>query len=84
MAITFISATKQGLTALEPQRQMGFSRYQTVFDLYNKIRVIVSKRDDEYSLEDMVTYDEANVSKLLTPIRNHLSAAEEEASRQYV
>ena len=63
---------------------MGFSRYQTVFDLYNKIRVIVSKRDDEYSLGDMVTYDEANVSKLLTPIRNHLSAAEEEASRQYV
>ncbi len=27
MAITFISATKQGFTALELQRQMGFTRY---------------------------------------------------------
>lgn len=63
MAITFISATKQGFSALELQRQMGFSRYQTVLDLYHKIRVIMGKRDDEYSLEDMVEYDEAFVTK---------------------
>ncbi len=63
MAITFISATKQGFSALELQRQMGISRYQTVLDLYHKIRVIMGKRDDEYSLEDMVEYDEAFVTK---------------------
>ena len=63
MAITFISATKQGFTALELKRQMGFSRYQTVLDLYHKIRVIMGKRDDEYKLEDMVEYDEAFVTK---------------------
>lgn len=33
MAITFISATKQGFTALELKWQMGFSRLQTVLDL---------------------------------------------------
>lgn len=63
MAITFISATKQGFSALELQRQMGFSRYQTVLDLYHKIRVVMGKRDDEYKLEDMVEYDEAYVTK---------------------
>lgn len=63
MAIIFISATKQGFSALELQRQMGFSRYQTVLDLYHKIRVIMGKRDDKYSLEDMVEYDEAFVTK---------------------
>lgn len=63
MAMTFISATKQGFTALELQRQMGFSRYQTVFDLCHKVRVIMGKRDNEYKLEDMVEYDEAYISK---------------------
>jgi len=63
MAITFISATKQGFTSLELQRQMGFTRYQTVFDLCHKIRVIMGKRDDEYKLEDMIEYDEAYVTK---------------------
>ncbi len=63
LAMTFISATKQGFSALELQRQMGFSRYQTVFDLYHKVRVIMGKRDDEYKLEDMVEYDEAYISK---------------------
>ena len=62
-AITFISATKQGFTSLELQRLMGFSRYQTVFDLYHKIRVIMGKRDNEYKLEDMIEYDEAYVTK---------------------
>lgn len=35
MAMTYISATKQGFSSLELQRKMGFSRYQTVFDLYH-------------------------------------------------
>jgi len=63
MAITFISATKQGFSALELKRQMSFTRYQTIFDLYHKIRIIMGKRDDEYKLEDMVEYDEAYISK---------------------
>jgi len=64
MAITFISATKQSFSALELQRQMGISRYQTVFDLYHKIRVIMGKRNDEYSLENMVEYDKGFVTKV--------------------
>lgn len=62
-AITFFTATKQGFSALELQRQMGFSRYQTVFDLCHKIRELMGKRDAEYRLEDMVEYDESYVTK---------------------
>jgi len=63
MAITFISANKQGFSALELQRQIGFSRYQTVLDHYHKISVIMGKRDDKYSLKDMIEYDKAFVTK---------------------
>ena len=52
----------QGFITLELERQMGFARYQSVFDLH-KIRVIVGKRDNESRLEDMVEYDEAYISK---------------------
>lgn len=63
LAITFISATKKGFSAKELQRQMGLKRYEPVFRLYHKIRVIMGKRDDFYKLEDMVEYDEAFVEK---------------------
>ena len=63
LAMTFFTATKQGFTALELKRQMGLSRYETVFNLCHKIRVLMGKRDDEYKLEDMVEYDEGYVTK---------------------
>lgn len=63
LAMTFISATKKGFSALELQRQMGHSRYATIFGLLHKIREIMGKRDGFYQLEDMVEYDEAFVGK---------------------
>ena len=63
MAITFISATKKGFSAAELQRQLGMKRYEPVFRLYHKLRVVMGKRDDRYRLEDMVEYDEAFVGK---------------------
>jgi hypothetical protein len=63
LAITFISATKKGFSAAELQRQLGFKRYEPVFRMYHKIRVVMGKRDNTYKLEDMVEYDEAFVGK---------------------
>ena len=63
LAMTLISATKKGFSTLELQRQMGHSRYETVFRLYHKIREVMGKRDNMYRLEDMVEYDEAFVSR---------------------
>lgn len=63
LAMTLVSATKKGFSCLELQRQMGHSRYETVFRLYHKLREAMGKRDSQYKLEDMVEYDEAFVSK---------------------
>ncbi len=63
LAITFISATKKGFSAAELQRQLGLKRYEPVFRMYHKIRVVMGKRDNIYRLEDMVEYDEAFVGK---------------------
>lgn len=63
LALTLISATKKGFSALELQRQMGHSRYETVFRLYHKVREVMGKRDGLYQLKDMVEYDEAFIGK---------------------
>jgi len=63
MALTFISATKQGFSTLEVKRQIGFTRYQTIFDLYHKVEVFMGKKDNTYKLEDMIEYDEGFVAK---------------------
>lgn len=63
MAINFITETKKGFSAIELQRQLGLKRYEPVFRMYHKIRVVMGKRDDRYVLEDMVEYDEAFVEK---------------------
>lgn len=63
LALTLISATKKGFSALELRRQMGHSRYETVFRLYHKVREVMGKRDSLYQLEEMVEYDEAFIGK---------------------
>lgn len=63
MAITFITATKKGFSAAELQRQLGMKRYEPVFRMYHKLRVVMGQRDERYRLEDMVEYDEAFVRK---------------------
>ena len=67
LALTLISATKKEFCALELQRQMGHSRYETVFRLYPKVRDIMGKRDSLYQFEDMVEYDEAFKGKATSP-----------------
>lgn len=63
MAITYITATKKGFSAAELQRLLGMKRYEPVFRMYHKLRVVMGKRDERYKLEDMVEYDEAFVGK---------------------
>ena len=73
LAMTFITATKKGFSATELQRQLGMKRYEPVFRMYHKLRVVMGKRDDRYRLEDMVEYDEAFVGKATKPkVKNNL------------
>jgi len=73
MAITYITATKKGFSAAELQRLLGMKRYEPVFRMYHKLRIVMGKRDDCYRLEDMVEYDEAFVGKSTkAKVRNKL------------
>lgn len=51
--------TKKGISASEMQRQVGHSRYKTIWAIMHRLRDIMGKRDDLYQLEDMVEFDEA-------------------------
>jgi len=58
LAILFMTATKKGVSACEMQRQLGYKRYMTMWSLMHRIRVLMGKRDDLYSLTGMIEFDE--------------------------
>lgn len=58
LAMAFMSFSKKGVSAKELQRQLDYSRYETVWKLMHKIRTAMGKRDDMYQLEDMIEMDE--------------------------
>lgn len=45
MAITYITANKKGFSAAELQRLLGMKRYEPVFRMYHKLRVVMGKRN---------------------------------------
>jgi hypothetical protein len=58
LAIAFMSFTKKGISAMELQRQLGHSRYDTIWSLMHRIRNAMGNRDALYTLEGMVEFDE--------------------------
>lgn len=71
LAMTFITATKKGFSAAELQRDLMMKCYEPVIRMYHKLRKVMGKRNDRYTLEDMVEYDEALVGKA-TKVKNNL------------
>ena len=59
LAMAFMSFSKKGISATELQRQLGHSRYETVWVMMHKIREAMGKRDSLYGLTGMVEFDEA-------------------------
>jgi len=59
LAMAFMSFSKKGLSACELQRQLNHPRYESIWVMMHKIRQAMGKRDDLYSLEGMVEFDEA-------------------------
>ena len=70
LAILFMTATKKGISACEMQRQLGYKRYMTVWSLMHRIRTLMGKRDDLYSLTGMIEFDEG-FFKVATPEKEH-------------
>ena len=50
--------TKKGYSACEMQRMVGHKWYTTIWAIMHRLREAMGQRDENYSLEDMVEFDE--------------------------
>ncbi len=71
IAMMFMTYSKQGISAIELQNQLGLSRYEIMWKLMHKIRTAMGNRDNMYKLEDMVEMDEGYF-KVATPCQKKL------------
>jgi transposase-like protein len=53
-----LTATKKTISAAELQRQIGHKRYQPIWELLHKLRSVMGKRDDHYTLCGNIELDE--------------------------
>jgi hypothetical protein len=58
LAMAFMSFSKKGISATELQKQLGHSRYESVWTMMHRIRQAMGKRDNLYHLEGMIEFDE--------------------------
>ena len=57
-AIHLLTATKKSFSALEIQRQLDHKRYEPIWYLLHKLRIIMGRRDSAYKLSSVVEMDE--------------------------
>ena len=58
ISMHLLTATKHSFSAAEIQQQLEHKRYQPVWELLHKLRSVMGKRDDEYTLCGNVEMDE--------------------------
>jgi hypothetical protein len=59
MCIHLMTSTKKAFSALEMQRQLGMKRYEPVWYMMQKIRLLMGKRDSMYKLQGNIEVDDA-------------------------
>ena len=55
-----MSATKKRFSASEIQRQVGYKRYDTIWNIVHKLRTVMGKGEDLYKLQDIIELDEGH------------------------
>ena len=58
-AIFLMTMTKKGISAVEMQRQLGHKRYEPIWLMMHKLRLVMGMRDDKYDLKGVVELDDA-------------------------
>ena len=58
-AIFLMTMTKKGISAAEMQRQLGHKRYEPIWLMMHKLRIVMGMRDDKYDLQGVVELDDA-------------------------
>ena len=54
-----LTSTKKSFSTEELRRQLGHKRYQPIWEMTNKLRDIMGKRDNEYQLSGQMELDDA-------------------------
>lgn len=58
ICIELMTLSKKSFSALEMQRMLGHKRYEPIWLMMHKIRRVMSKRDQKYSLSGCLEFDE--------------------------
>ena len=58
IAIHLLTSTRKSFFAAELQRQLGHKRYEPIWNMLHKLRQIMGKRDELYTLSDVIELDE--------------------------
>jgi len=58
-AIFLMTMTKKGISAAEMQRQLNHKRYEPIWLMMHKLRLVMGMRDDKYDLQGVVELDDA-------------------------
>lgn len=66
LIMLFMTSTKKGMSACELQKQLGHTRYMTIWSIMHRLRDVMGKRDDMYKLQDMVEFDEGYFEKAVS------------------
>ena len=53
-----LTETKKGFSSKEIEKQLGLKRYELVWSMVNKLRKAMGNRDERYTLEGMIEFDE--------------------------
>lgn len=69
IAIHLLTSTKKSFSASELQRQLGHKRYEPIWGMLHKLRAVMGKRDEQYSLSGVIELDEGFFSTE-TPVQD--------------
>lgn len=58
VAIHLLTSTKKSFSAAELQRQLEHKRYEPIWGMLHKLRLVMGKRDERYSLSGVIELDE--------------------------
>ena len=58
IAMHLLTSTKKTFSAKELQRQLGHKRYEPIWAMLHKLRIVMGRRDEEYMLQEEVELDE--------------------------
>ncbi len=76
-----LTSTKNNISALEIQRQVGHKYYEPIFDMCHKLRLVMGKRDAEYTLEGCTEMDEGYFTNSKQLDRNEFTGEIEDLKR---